>query len=167
MERLNAALVAMRRILRAADIHSKRLSRETNLKTSQLLVVQSIDEAGEMTIGEIAAKVNLAQASVTAIVDRLQASGLLTRQRGDTDKRKVYVRLTEEGRVVLRRAPTALQERFSERFSELETWEQMQMVSVLERVAAMMDADSIDAAPMLDHEQIERTPASPVPDDMK
>lgn len=167
MERLNAALVAMRRILRAADINSKRLSRETNLKTSQLLVVQSIEEAGEMTIGEIAAKVNLAQASVTAIVDRLQASGLLTRQRGDTDKRKVYVRLTEEGRVVLSRAPTALQERFSERFAALERWEQMQMVSVLERVAAMMDADSIDAAPMLDHEQIERTPTGPLASDLK
>lgn len=165
MERLNAALVAMRRILRAADIHSKRLSRATNLKTSQLLVVQSIEESGEMTIGEIAAKVNLAQASVTAIVDRLQESGLLTRQRGDTDKRKVFVRLTDEGRNVLSRAPTALQERFSDRFDQLESWEQMQMVAVLERVAAMMDADSIDAAPMLDHEQIERVPPPPSPED--
>lgn len=156
MERLNAALVAMRRILRATDIHAKQLSRETNLKTSQLLVIQTIDEVGEMTIGEIAASVNLAQASVTAIVQRLQDAGLLTRQRGDSDKRKVYVRLTSEGREVLERAPTALHDRFSERFSELADWEQMQMVAVLERVAAMMDADRIEAAPVLDHEQIER-----------
>ena len=156
MERLNAALVAMRRILRATDIHAKQLSRETNLKTSQLLVIQTIDEVGEMTIGEIAASVNLAQASVTAIVQRLQDAGLLTRQRGDSDKRKVYVQLTPEGREVLERAPTALHDRFSERFSELADWEQMQMVAVLERVAAMMDADRIEAAPVLDHEQIER-----------
>lgn len=156
MERLNAALVAMRRILRATDIHAKRLSRATNLKTSQLLVIQTIDETGEMTVGEIAAKVNLAQASVTAIIDRLQESGLLMRQRGDTDKRKVYVQLTDEGRAVLDRAPTALHDRFSERFAELEDWEQLQMVAVLERVASMMDADRIEAAPVLDHEQIER-----------
>lgn len=157
MERLNAALVAMRRILRATDIHAKQLSRETNLKTSQLLVMQTIDETGEMTIGEIAGRVNLAQASVTSIVDRLQEVRLLSRQRGDTDKRKVYVRLTHEGREVLDRAPTALHDRFSERFSALEDWEQMQMVAVLERVAAMMDADRIEAAPVLDHEQIERS----------
>ncbi|MEX0923876.1 MAG: MarR family transcriptional regulator [Rhodovibrionaceae bacterium] len=156
MERLNAALVAMRRILRAADIHAKRLSRATNLKTSQLLVIQTIDESGEMTVGEIAEKVNLAQASVTAIIDRLQESGLLSRQRGDSDKRKVYVHLTEQGLEVLNRAPTALHDRFSERFSALEGWEQLQMVAVLERVAAMMDADRIEAAPVLDHEQIER-----------
>lgn len=156
MERLNAALVAMRRILRATDIHAKQLSRETNLKTSQLLVMQTIDETGEMTIGEIAGRVNLAQASVTSIVDRLQEIRLLSRQRGDSDKRKVYVQLTQEGREVLDRAPTALHDRFSERFSALEDWEQMQMVAVLERVAAMMDADRIEAAPVLDHEQIER-----------
>ena len=81
------------------------------------------------------------------------------------DKRKVFVRLTDEGRNVLSRAPTALQERFSDRFDQLESWEQMQMVAVLERVAAMMDADSIDAAPMLDHEQIERVPPPPSPED--
>ena len=156
MERLNAVLVAMRRILRATDIHAKQLSRETNLKTSQLLVIQTIDEIGEMTIGEIAARVNLAQASVTAIVHRLQEAGLLARQRGDTDKRKVFVQLTPEGRDVLARAPTALHDRFSERFAELEDWEQMQMLAVLERVAAMIDADGMEAAPMLDHEQIER-----------
>lgn len=156
MERLNAALVAMRRILRATDIHAKRLSRATNLRTSQLLVMQTIDEFEEMTVGEIAAKVNLAQASVTAIIDRLQESGLLSRQRGDTDKRKVYVHLTAQGRAVLHRAPTALHDRFSERFTELEDWEQTQMVAVLERVAGMMDADRIEAVPVLDHEQIER-----------
>ena len=103
-----------------------------------------------MTVGEIAEKVNLAQASVTAIIDRLQEFGLLTRQRGDSDKRKVYAHLTEQGIDVLNRAPTALHDRFSE------PWEQMQMAAVLERVAAMMDADRIDAAPMLDHEQIGR-----------
>ncbi len=156
MERLNAALVAMRRILRAADIHAKRLSKETNLKTSQLLVLQTVYDSGEMTVGEIAEKVNLAQASVTAIIDRLQEFGLLTRQRGDSDKRKVYAHLTEQGIDVLNRAPTALHDRFSERFLALEPWEQMQMAAVLERVAAMMDADRIDAAPMLDHELIGR-----------
>jgi DNA-binding MarR family transcriptional regulator len=156
MQRLNAALVAMRRILRATDIHAKQLSRETNLKTSQLLVIQTLDEVGEMTIGEIAARVNLAQASVTSIVDRLQEAGLLARQRGDSDKRKVFVQITPKGREVVERAPTALHDRFSERFTALEDWEQMQMVAVLERVAAMMDADRIEAAPVLDHEQIER-----------
>ena len=72
MDKLHEALISIRRILRASDIHAKRLGKVTGLKTSQLLVLQSLEEFGEMTVGQIAAKVNLAQASTTALVDKLQ-----------------------------------------------------------------------------------------------
>lgn len=135
-------------------MHAKKLGKVAGLKTSQLLVLQSLDEAGEMTVGEIAGKVNLAQASTTALVDKLQSMKLVSRARGDTDKRKVYVRLTETGRDVLNRAPMALHDRFSDNFRELEEWEQSFLVAGLQRVAQMMDASDIDVAPVLDHQVI-------------
>jgi DNA-binding MarR family transcriptional regulator len=154
MDRLHDALISIRRILRASDIHAKRLSKLAGLKTSQLLVLQSLEDSGEMTVGEIAAKVNLAQASTTALVDKLQLMGLVQRARGHSDKRKVYVRLTEAARGVLARAPMALHDRFSERFNNLEDWEQSFLVAALQRVSTMMDAGDIDVAPLLDHEVI-------------
>jgi hypothetical protein len=36
-----------------------------------------------------------------------------------------------------------------DRFSRLASWEQHSIVASLERVAAMMDADDLDAAPLL------------------
>ncbi|WP_259781394.1 MarR family winged helix-turn-helix transcriptional regulator [Aestuariispira ectoiniformans] len=150
MDRLNESLIALRRILRATDIHTKKLGKATNLTTSQLLVLQSIEEAGEMTVGEIAAKVQLAQATVTALVDRLQGMSLVKREKGASDKRKVYVHLTEAGQDVLNRAPMALHDRYSERFEQLSDWEQHMVIAVLQRVAGMMDAEEIDAAPLLD-----------------
>lgn len=155
MDTLNEALIALRRILRAADNHAKILGKSTNLTTSQLLVLQAIGESGELTVGEIAGEVKLAQASVTALVDRLQAMGLVCRIRGDSDKRKVFVRPTDAGRDLLERAPTALHDRFSDRFRQLEPWEQTLIVSVLQRVSSMMDAGDIDAAPLLDAHQID------------
>lgn len=152
--RLNEALIAIRRILRATDIHAKQLGRETNLTTSQLLVLQTVSEEGEMTVGEIARKVTLAQASVTSIIDRLQGMKLVRRERGETDKRKVFVRLTDAGAELLEKAPTALHDRFSDAFRELEPWEQSMIVAVLGRVASMMDADRMQVAPVLDMEQI-------------
>lgn len=154
MDKLHEALISIRRILRASDMHAKKLGKVAGLKTSQLLVLQSLDEAGEMTVGEIAGKVNLAQASTTALVDKLQSMKLVSRARGDTDKRKVYVRLTETGRDVLNRAPMALHDRFSDNFRELEEWEQSFLVAGLQRVAQMMDASDIDVAPVLDHQVI-------------
>ena len=154
MDKLHEALISIRRILRASDIHAKRLGKVTGLKTSQLLVLQSLEEFGEMTVGQIAAKVNLAQASTTALVDKLQAMQLVTRERGDTDKRKVFVRLTDQGRAILDRAPMALHDRFSDNFNSLEEWEQTFLIAALQRVSGMMDASDIDVAPVLDHNVI-------------
>lgn len=154
LDKLNDALIAIRRVLRATDSHAKDLGRATNLTTSQLLVLQSIADSGEMTVGEIAGEVKLAQASVTTIVDRLQSEGLVRRTRGDSDKRKVYVSVTETGFDLLKRAPMALHDQFSARFASLEDWEQTMIVAVLQRVANMMGAEKIDAAPLLDAELI-------------
>ena len=49
----------------------------------------------------------------------------------------------------VRDAPDALQQRFVRAFERMEDWEQAQLVSSLERVAAMLDAEDIDASPVL------------------
>ena len=43
-----------------------------------------------------------------------------------------------------------LQEHFAQQFAALQEWEQSMIVSSLQRVAAMMDAQNLDAAPFLD-----------------
>src|SRR5690606_15377762 len=106
------------------------------------------------TVGEIAGKVNLAQASATALVDRLQAMNLVMRARGNSDKRKVFVQLTDHGRSILDRAPMALHDRFSDKFKALDEWEQSFLIAALQRVSGMMDASDYDVAPLLDHEVI-------------
>ena len=47
-------------------------------------------------------------------------------------------------------APNILQQRFEARFSKLADWEQAFLIAGLERTAAMLDAEEIDAAPVLD-----------------
>ena len=82
-------------------------------------------------------------------VARLEELGLVTRTRGTSDKRKVFVKLTDAGHVMLEQAPEALHQRFAEKFEPLDTWEQTMLVASLQRVAAMLDASDIDAAPIL------------------
>lgn len=157
MDALNDALVSIRRILRAAELDGKALRAATNLKTSQLLVLQVLDEEADATVGHITEQVHMAQASVTAIVGRLEEMGMVHRERGTTDKRKVYVRLTDQGRQILERAPDALHQRFAEQFEPLEPWEKSMIVASLQRVAAMMDAADLDVAPLLQFGHIDQT----------
>lgn len=143
-------LVALRRVIRATDLHSKRLSKHAGLTGPQLLIMRSIRDLGEVTIGTIAEKVSLSQATVTTILDRLEHRELVYRLRSTQDKRKVHAHLTEDGEDILARAPQPLQEDFIKKFQSLHEWEQTMIIASLQRVANMMDADDIDASPVLD-----------------
>ena len=142
-------LVALRRVIRATDLHSKRLSKHAGLTGPQLLIMRTIRDLGEVTIGTIAEKVSLSQATVTTILDRLEHRNLVYRVRSTQDKRKVHANLSDEGADLLARAPNLLQEDFIQKFQSLAEWEQTMILASLQRVANMMDADDIDASPVL------------------
>ncbi|MGE0624433.1 MAG: MarR family winged helix-turn-helix transcriptional regulator [Pseudomonadales bacterium] len=144
-------LVTLRRIIRANDLHSRKLGRETGLTTPQLVVMRAIEAAGAEapTVSEISRRVSLSQATVTNILNRLEGQKLVRRQRSETDKRRVNLSVTPAGRKLLHSAPQPLQEGFIVRFNQLADWEQHLIVSSLARVAAMMDAEDLDAAPLL------------------
>lgn len=147
---IEEVLISLRRIIRAMDLHSKHLVKTTGLTTAQLLLMQTVRDKKEMTIGELASDIHLSQATVTTILDRLEARKLLIREGSKEDKRKVHIRLTDEGRDIISNAPVPLQAHFIEQFSRLEPWEQSLMLSSLQRIAQMMDAGDIDASPILE-----------------
>jgi DNA-binding MarR family transcriptional regulator len=109
-----------------------------------------IDKDPGMNSSQIAKNVNLSAATVTNILDRLENKNLISRVRNTQDKRKVSLYSTENGKALLLKAPQALQDNFIENFSNLAQWEQSQLLSSMERLAGMMYANEIDAAPLLE-----------------
>lgn len=143
-------MVALRRVIRATDLHSKYLAKTTGLTAPQILLLQTIRDKGQVTIGELANEISLSQATVTTILDRLEKRNLIYRERSKEDKRKVHAFLMKEGINVLKDAPIPLQDQFADQFNELHEWEQTMIISSLQRIAQMMDAQHIDASPVLD-----------------
>ncbi len=143
-------LVALRRIIRAVDLQSKRVSKESGLTTPQVLILRAISELGEVTSGRISNEVNLSQATVTTILDRLEQRDLIDRYRSDKDRRIVHARLTKGGRIALKNAPALLHERFIAMFSAFDAAEQQRTIDTLERIAEMLGGGDLDAAPLLD-----------------
>lgn len=142
-------LVNLRKIIRATDLYSRRLSKQVGLTTPQLLILQAIRALSAVSIKTLSNEVALSQATVTTIIDRLEARGLVTRQRSTVDKRVVHPALTALGESMLEQAPTPLQDLFRTQFAALEEWEQSMIVASLQRVASMMNAEDIDASPIL------------------
>jgi len=149
MKDYDEILVALRQITRAIDLYSKRLQRDTGLTTSQLLVLQAIDRLDKPTPGAVAREIVLSQATVTSLVDRLQKSDYVARLKLGTDKRTVNLVLTDQGQSILESAPELLQTEFLNRYRSLKSWEQQMLVASLGRIATMMNAEDIDASPIL------------------
>lgn len=149
MKKYDELLVSLRKVIRAIDLHSKQLNKTSGLTGPQLLIMTEVAQTDGITASRIAQNVNLSPATVTNILDRLENRKLVVRVRSQLDKRRVSLYLTQSGQSILLAAPQPLQEHFIAKFSALEEWEQSLLLSSMQRVAAMMDADKIDASPLL------------------
>ena len=143
-------LVSIRRITRAIDLQSKRLVKQTGLTAPQLIILQALRKNGRMSPSAVAKEVSLSQATVTSILDRLEKTDLVRRERLSEDKRVIFACLTTGGMERLEEAPELLQSGFLREYRKIEDWERTMIVSAFQRVATMMDADDLDACPILD-----------------
>ena len=149
MKDYDEILIALRRIMRATDLQSQQLSRQSGLTVPQLLVMQAIAKEGSPSTSTLARHIVVSHATVTRIIDRLERDGVVKREKSSKDKRVVNVSLTDAGKSKLDAAPEPLQAEFLRKYRELESWEQQMLKSSLLRIATMMDAEDLDAAPIL------------------
>lgn len=153
-------VASIRRIIRAIDLQSRRLLDRYKLTGPQLATLREADRMGSVSTSALARSVHLSQPTVSGILTRLEKRGLIRRERSPDDRRSVEITVTPEGTRVLAEAPSLLQERFRAELARLEGWERHWLLAALERIASMMDAEAIDAAPIL-----ETGPVSPAAED--
>lgn len=134
----SAALLALRKILDAAELENRKMAASTGLTPSQALVLRQVAEHASITPSAVAQTLKFSQATITNITDRLVSANLVTRTRSQSDKRQVMLQVTELGREKLRASPFPLQMRFSQAFAGLETWEQAMMLAALERLNTLL-----------------------------
>lgn len=143
-------------------MHSRQLEKQVGLTLPQILVLQTLEDSGRVSVSEIARQVSLSQATVTSVIDRLVKKDLVYRERSTTDRRKVRVILTESAKEKLREMPELLQQDFISQFDKLEGWEQKMLIASVERIASLMGAEDVDASPILQVEEI--LPGQPAKD---
>lgn len=154
-------LISLRKIIQSIDIQSKHLMKKVGLTGPQLVILHEISKYDEAPIGTIARAISLSQPTVTGILERLEKRALVSRRRDVIDRRRVLVRITDNGLQVLETAPPLLQASFVEQFNSLKDWEQAMILSSLQRLVSIMDAKAITAAPILATESIGDTLRSP------
>ena len=83
-----------------------------NLTYTQYLVMMVLWEYGGMTEGELGRKIYLESGTLAPLLKRLEKAGLINRNRPESNERKLYLTLTEEGEALREKAmlvPAAMQ----------------------------------------------------------
>ncbi|MGY6632254.1 MAG: MarR family winged helix-turn-helix transcriptional regulator [Alkalilacustris sp.] len=158
-ERVDATLIALRRVLRAIEGNTRSIARASGLTSAQMLVLHALAASGQELPSDIARRLGVSQATVTTQIDRLEARGLVRRERRQADRRTVWVILTDAGRQLLADTPDPLYGRFAARFAALPDWEQGMLMAGAERLAQLFDAQGVEPLPA--GEEPARKPASP------
>jgi DNA-binding MarR family transcriptional regulator len=82
----------------------RKLLRKLDLTYPQYLVMLVLWEKDEQTVSEIGARLFLDSATLTPLLKRLEAAGLVSRTRSAADERQVVIGLTPAGRAMEREA---------------------------------------------------------------
>jgi DNA-binding MarR family transcriptional regulator len=160
---VDQVLISLRQIMRAVDLHSRHLMQSHKLTGPQALILREILRSQKPTLGQLAKEINLSPATVSDVINRLEMRGLVQRNRSLKDRRQIHVQATEAAHTLMAGSVPLLQDRFVQRFQQMEDWEQSLLLSSLQRVASMMDASDLDAAPVLAGGSLTATPSSPKP----
>lgn len=99
------SLAAFRHEIRKFLAFSEQAAREAGIEPQQhqlLLTLRGLPEGTRPTIRAVAERLCVQHHTTVALVDKLEARGLLERRRSAVDRREVLLHLTAEGQEVLR-----------------------------------------------------------------
>ncbi|MFJ7910458.1 MarR family winged helix-turn-helix transcriptional regulator [Kitasatospora sp. NPDC096204] len=121
------------------------LLRDLGLTYPQYLVMLVLWEEGELPVKRIGERLRLDSGTLSPLLKRLEAAGLVRRERSPEDERSVTVRLTSEGSVLRERAGQVPRRLLAATGLPLEDLAALR--GLLDRVTAALDAAEVEPAP--------------------
>lgn len=101
-----SVLQRFRVLIRTAQRHSQWIERQSGVTGAQLWALQELKELPGLRVGELANRMALHQSTASNMIDRLETSELIRKERTSADQRVVRLYLTEQGEALLARSPS-------------------------------------------------------------
>jgi DNA-binding MarR family transcriptional regulator len=146
IEPVASAMDALRRIVRSLRIAERHTEVALGVTSAQLFVLREIDKAERITVGELARRTATAQSSVSEVLARLDARGLVIRTQSAVDRRRTEIALSDAGHALLSREDgrRSVQERLVTAFRRLPMADQS---AISESMSAWVEAAEMTDVP--------------------
>ena len=141
------AMDGLRRIVRALRQADAKSRSAGGIPSAQLFVLRQLRNRPELSISDLCRATLTSQSSVSEVVARLEAGGLLRRTKATGDSRRAALSLTTAGRKVLEQSPEPFQERLVSALHKLSPADQQALASGM--TAWLEEAGILDSPPTM------------------
>lgn len=104
-ESITSVLRALRLIFRSVQKHNHWIEQQCGIGGAQLWALWEIAETPDLRVSDLAKRLSIHQSTASNLLDKLANQGLAKRERNGPDQRVVYIRLTEQGKDMVKQAP--------------------------------------------------------------
>lgn len=134
-----AALLAVLRTAALAERDCAERLAAFGLTENRLAVLLALEQHGDVAPAMLAEQLDVTRAAVTGLLDGLEQQGLLQRSTRAADRRSVTVRLTAEGRGLLRRVAPVYDAWLAELTAGIVSTHARSAIKVLQRIQQNLD----------------------------
>jgi DNA-binding MarR family transcriptional regulator len=132
----------LRRFVQADELYSKKLQKEHRISQGQLSCLLALHRYGPAPLSTLAVRILVKPGTVTGIIDRLEAKGLVVRKRSLLDRRVITIELTDEGRSFAENAPSPIKPSIIDGLANLPDEEIERIVKVFGFMDSLIDNGS-------------------------
>lgn len=97
---------------------------------NEFIVLRILNRTNKEMVSRVANELNVSNSHITAVTEKLINKGFVTRSRSTSDRRVVYLEITEQGKDLVAKMEDAKKQYLQERFSTLSEDEMNVMISI-------------------------------------
>ena len=137
-------IYSIRRLMQAGELYTKELNKVYNVSSAQLNCLVALHDSGPLSPSQIAKLILVNSSTVTGIIDRLEAKGLVKRLRISKDRRVITVELTKNGLALAKNAPPPIQQKIIDGLNKLSKDEIDTITATLLNLTDMLDVQDLE-----------------------
>jgi DNA-binding MarR family transcriptional regulator len=140
---------SLRKIIKTVDIYSQRLKEIHDITSSQLSCLIALKGKDSVSLSDLSKKLSLSPSMITIIIDQLEKKKLLLRERSSTDRRVIYIKLTDEGKKMVKKSPLTFQRKLIDGLSSLSRKEKEEIDVSLKKILSIIISEVLIDSPIL------------------
>ncbi|WP_104492130.1 homoprotocatechuate degradation operon regulator HpaR [Acinetobacter indicus] len=114
--------------------HFRPALNDIGLTEQQWRIIRILAQYGELESTHLAEKACILKPSLTGIIRRLSEMDLVTRRRGDTDQRFVYIHLTSAGDDIFKKMSVEMEKRYQNIHQKIGDEKMVKLLELLREV---------------------------------